>query len=294
MIEAYKSTVSKSNMSPIDIFVVIISNLRLLILGPFISGLIAFGITFLVTPIFTARTTLLPPSQSTLTGANAILGQLGGVMGSGLKTPADQLVAYLESNNLQDKMIETFNLKDRYQQVSAEAARRSLRSHLRVNSDKKTGLINIEVDDYDPKFAAVLANGYVVALGQMMGEISLGEAKGKRETLEKQISEAMEKTYQSPIVKEVIIQTLIREYETTRLQEKKGPAYVTQIDVAFVPERASKPQKALIAVSVSLAVSFILLLYVFIVAAWGQIRSDDENHIKLQNLYTLFKEQIGR
>ena len=44
-----------------DLLEVIAQNLRLLIVGPLVVGLVALGVSFLITPTFTATTTILPP-----------------------------------------------------------------------------------------------------------------------------------------------------------------------------------------------------------------------------------------
>ena len=50
-------------ISLLDLLQVIVDNLRLLVLGPFVCGLAALGISFAVIPTFTAKTQFLPPQQ---------------------------------------------------------------------------------------------------------------------------------------------------------------------------------------------------------------------------------------
>ena len=46
--------------------------------------------------------------------------------------------------------------------------RKTLPKYIRVSSDKKSGLISVEVDDEEPKFAADLANGYAGEITKLL------------------------------------------------------------------------------------------------------------------------------
>ncbi|MBU3542219.1 hypothetical protein ICE94_02900 [Polynucleobacter sp. MWH-Loch1C5] len=289
--------IEEDEISLLDLLQVIVENLKLLILGPLAAGLVALGISFVITPTFTAKTTVIPPSQSQGGGAAALLGQLGGLAGiaggaAGIKTPTDQYIAYLESNTLRDELIEKFKLRERYKQKYQDTTRKVLKENVKITADKKSGLIAIEVSDKDPEFAANLANAYVAALSHMIGEMTLKEARSKRELLEKQITEATQKSYQSPIIREAIIQSLIREYETARLDEKKENPFLAQVDVAEIPELKAKPKKALIAVVTTLAVGFLLLLFVFIRSAWRNAQQDPESSEKLLSIQRVLRQQL--
>jgi uncharacterized protein involved in exopolysaccharide biosynthesis len=288
----------EDEISLLDLATVIVENLKLLILGPLAAGLLALGYSFLITPTFTAKTTMIPPGQSSGSGAAALLGQLGGLGAlaggaAGIKSPVDQYLAYLESNTLRDELIEKFKLRERYEAKYQQSARNALKANVKAVADKKSGLITIEVSDKDPQFAANLANAYVQALSHLIGELALKEAKVKRELLEKQITEATQKTYQSPMIREAVIQSLIREYETARIDERRESPFLAQVDVAEVPELKAKPKKALIAVITTLAVGFLLLLFVFIRKALQNADNDPESKEKINKLKVLFKGQLN-
>ena len=86
-------------ISLLDLALTVAENLRLLILGPLVVGLATLGVSFLITPTFTAVTQIIPPQQQQSAAAAMLqgLGALGGVAGAaaGLKNPADQYVAML-------------------------------------------------------------------------------------------------------------------------------------------------------------------------------------------------------
>lgn len=282
----------------LDILGVIAENLRLLIIGPIVAGLISLVYANMLTPIFTAKTTIIPPGQSTL-GSNptALLGQLGGlgafVGGSGVvKTNSDQYVAYLESNTLSDQLIEQFKLMERYKVRSHEQARQVLKGASKIVIEKKSGLIAIEVSDSDPKFAADLANAYVAALSKMLGKMAIEDAKFRRKLLEQQINEATEKSYRSPFVREAIIQSVVREYETAILDQKKDSPYIQQIDLAEVPEFKSGPKRIKIVTIGALGTGFGLLILVFILYGFRKAEEDPDNKIRIKNILVALRRQL--
>lgn len=285
----------------LDLLTTVVENLKLLVLGSLGAGVLALGISFLITPTFTAKTTMIPPSlansitnaalRSELGGLSlGGMGGLGGLVGA-VKSPGDQYIAYMESNILRDQLIVKYKLQERYDEKYLENTRKVLKKKVKLISDKKTGLITIEVDDHDPKFAADLANDYVDSLSRMIGRMTLAEAKARRELLEQQITEATQKSYQSPTVREGVIQSLIREFESARLDEKRDHPFVVQVDPAQVPELKSSPKKALIAIITTLATFFLLLIFVFVRQALKNAKEDPETRDKLAGLNKLFRQQ---
>lgn len=175
----------------LDMLQVIAENLRLLVLGPLALGLAALGISFLITPTFTATTTFLPPQQQQSTAAAMLqsLGALSGVAGaaSGIKNPADQYVAFAESNSIKDALIERFKLIERYEVEFRDDARKVLLEMSRISAGRKDGLVTIEVDDHDPKFAAELANAHIEELTKLLGRLSVTEAQERRAFYEREL-----------------------------------------------------------------------------------------------------------
>jgi tyrosine-protein kinase Etk/Wzc len=189
-------------ISLLDLLQTIVDNLRLLVLGPLVVGVTALGISFLIPPTYTAKTQFLPPQQQQSAAASmlASLGSLGGLAGAvgGIKNPADQFLAYMKSVTVQDALIDRFKLLDRYEAKTKTDARLSLTSSVRATSGKD-GLISVEVDDKDPKFAADLANAHVEELGKLLGKLATTEAQQRRLFFEKQLTLAKEKLIQSEI-----------------------------------------------------------------------------------------------
>jgi uncharacterized protein involved in exopolysaccharide biosynthesis len=180
-------------ISLLDLLQTVVDNLRLLVIGPLAVGLLALGISFLIPPTFTAKTQFLPPQQQQSTAASmlASLGSLGGLAGAaaGLKNPADQYVAYMKSNAVKDALIDRFNLMERYNAKMRTDARQALEGVTRIASGKD-GLMSVEFDDKDPKFAADLANAHVEELRNVLGKLAVTEAQQRRLFFEKQLLKA--------------------------------------------------------------------------------------------------------
>jgi uncharacterized protein involved in exopolysaccharide biosynthesis len=177
-------------ISLLDIIQVIKENLALLLIGPLVVGLVALGITFLIPPTYTATTVFLPPQQQQ-SSANALLqslGSLGGIAGAatGLKNPNDQFIAFLKSRRIEDKLVERFKLKERYDVELLTDARMDLERRTRISSGKDS-LITVEVDDRDPAFAAELANAHVEELSSLIKLLALTEAQQRRAFFETQL-----------------------------------------------------------------------------------------------------------
>jgi tyrosine-protein kinase Etk/Wzc len=158
----------------------------------------------LLPPIYTARTTLLPPNSQQGGGASAALaalGALGGLAGGlgGAKTPDELYVALLKSDTLQRTLIDRFDLKKRYDVDTYEALRKELPRNIRVSADKKSGLIAVEVDDEEPKFAAELANAHATEITKLLGRLAVSEAQLRRVFFEQQLTETKERLVKAEV-----------------------------------------------------------------------------------------------
>lgn len=124
----------------------------------------------------------------------ASLGGLGGLAGAaaGLKNPADQYLAFLKSNRIQDALIDRFKLQDRYKTKFKTDTRMALTSQVRSVSGKD-GIINLEVDDTDPQFSADLANAHVEELQALLAQMTVTEAQQRRAFFEKQLLQVKDK-----------------------------------------------------------------------------------------------------
>lgn len=165
---------------------------RLLTLGPLAAGLLALAYSFTLTPAFTSTTRILPPQpQGNFAATLNSLGALGGLAGNaaGIKSPVDQYIGFLSSETVQDRIIERFNLRQRFQRDLKEDLRKQLSGAVIAQSGKD-GIIVISATDADPKFAADLANAHVEQLIELINSLAVTEAQQRRAFFQTQLEVA--------------------------------------------------------------------------------------------------------
>jgi capsule polysaccharide export protein KpsE/RkpR len=136
----------------------------------------------------------LPPQQqqSAAAASLASLGALAGIAGGalGVKSPADQYVALMQSVNVSDRIIDRFKLMSVYKADYRQEAYEELSERVRIAIGKKDGLISVAVEDHDPERAAAMANQYVDELRRMTATLALSEAQQRRVFFEKRMAQA--------------------------------------------------------------------------------------------------------
>jgi uncharacterized protein involved in exopolysaccharide biosynthesis len=176
---------------------------RWLVAVAVLAGGAGFFVASMLPEWFSAKTVMLPPQQqqSAATAAVAQLGALAGLAGSigGLKSPADQYVALMESATVGDRIIDQFKLIDVYKVDFRVDARNRLSRSVRISAGKKDGLISIEVDDRDPQRAADIANAYVENLRYLTTKLAVTEAQQRRAFFEQRMKEAKDRLTQAQV-----------------------------------------------------------------------------------------------
>lgn len=159
------------------------------------AAVVSVAVGLLLPKVYTARATMLAPGSQQQGGsaaALAALGSLGGLAGVSSKTPDELYVALLKSDSVDRALDERFKLKDRYEVKNYESLRKVMPTYIRVTSDKKSGLISVDVDDKDPAFAAELANAHAVEITKVLGRLAVSEAQLRRVFFEKQLKDTKE------------------------------------------------------------------------------------------------------
>lgn len=166
------------------------------------AGVIALIVSLLMTPVYTATTTILPPQQgsSSIAAALGSLGTLAGVAGgiTALKNPNDLYVGMLQSQTIADRLIKQFDLRGHYQQETMVGTRKALASVSNINAGKD-GLISVSVDDENSLFAANLANAYITELKKLNQNLAITDAAQRRLFFEKQLERVKEDLAKSEI-----------------------------------------------------------------------------------------------
>ncbi len=165
-------------------------------------GSAALVISLLMTPIFTSTAKIMPPQQQN-SGLAAMMGQLGALAGAagniaGLKNPNDLYVGMLQSQTVADNLIKRFKLKEQFETETMVETRKQLEGISTIAAGKD-GLISVSVDDKDPKFAAALANAYVVELIKLTQTLAVTDAAQQRLFYEKQLLATKDKLTQAEV-----------------------------------------------------------------------------------------------
>jgi len=162
------------------------------------TAVFAIALSLLMPNIYTSKTVFMPPPSDTSL-AGMLMGQMTGLGGGGasgglsaalgLKNPNDIYVGMLQSDTIADHLISRFKLKALYKTDSQVLARKTLESHVKISAGKD-GLIAVEFDDRDAKFAAVMANAYVEELSLLSQNLALTDAAQRNLFFEKQLEGA--------------------------------------------------------------------------------------------------------
>src|SRR5882762_9841898 len=185
-------------VSLLDLLIVLAKHKRIVLGIPFIAGIVAALVSFLLPNVYTGTTKILPPQQSA-SAASALLNQLGGALGGllggagasalGARNPNDLYVGMLKSRTVADNLISRFELGKVYQEEFQSNTRKVLERNATIIAGKE-GIIAIEVEDKDPKRAADLANAYVDELIKLTRILAVTEASQRRLFFENQLLQA--------------------------------------------------------------------------------------------------------
>ena len=159
------------------------------ILGWMAAGLITAMVLIVTTPkLYLARATILAPEQEQ--SSSALLGQIGALSafsGSlGVRTPAELYISLLQTNVVVLDIVDRFQLTKAYNIPDREAAAGMLRKRSKFVASKD-GLIQISVEDQDPRRAATLSSGYAEELFRQNNRIAIGSAAQRRLFFQQQL-----------------------------------------------------------------------------------------------------------
>ena len=178
-------------ISLIDLAIALGQEKKTLFAVPLFTTSVAIVVSLIMTPVFTAKTLMMPPQQQQSSAASALasLGALAGLAGgaAGEKSPDEMYIAFMESESLQNSIIKKMSLQTRYEAKTLTDTRAGLKGAVKITSDKKSGLISIEATDKDPVFAAQLANVYIDELHNLLGRLAVTDAQQRRVFYEDQI-----------------------------------------------------------------------------------------------------------
>lgn len=179
-----------------DLAAAVRQRLLWLTLLPLLCAAATYGLTWLLPPVYTAKTSFMPPQQpgSGLAGTLASLGSLAGLGStSGVRNTGEQYISLMQSVLVTDRLIDRFKLTEVYEAKFRTDARRDLAGNSRMVLGRKDGLVTVEVDDHDKQRAADLANAHVEELRLLLSRLAVTEAQQRRLFFEAQLESAQER-----------------------------------------------------------------------------------------------------
>lgn len=180
----------------------LIKHWRHLTVASIVGATIGYGSSHLVTPMYTAKASFIPPQGSqTSSAANALssLGNFSSLLGAGsmIKSPADQIVSILQSARASNSIIKQFNLTQVYDCKLLEDTRAKLASNVLITANKKDGIIRIEATDSNPERSAQIANAYIEEITRILSQLTISEAKQRRVFFEGLLSKTKQSLIES-------------------------------------------------------------------------------------------------
>lgn len=185
-------------ISLLELLIVLARNRKRIVVATLAGAAAGLVLALLLPNRYTARTSILPPQQSSASTGAAVMGQmaqLGGLSSLaggalGLKNPNDLQVAMLRSQTVEDAMIDRFHLIQLYKVKHRAYAQKKLEKNVDIDSGSKDGVIRISVTDHDPRRAADMANGYVEEFKKFSATLAVTEASRRRLFFEQQLAQA--------------------------------------------------------------------------------------------------------
>ncbi|PXX78430.1 GumC family protein [Rivihabitans pingtungensis] len=181
---------------PLDVILSLLRYKRWLVICPLIAAVIAFAFVSTQLPRYSAMARLLPPKTKPNTAT--MLSQTGSLAGAGVggvlegqKPVVDMYLAILQSRAAAEFMDSNFDLRKRWGVSSIESVYGRLSSMSKI-APSPNGIINIEVEDSDPVWAARLANGYADALQYITQGLAVNEASKRRVFYEQQMNVSLQ------------------------------------------------------------------------------------------------------
>jgi len=157
-----------------------------------VSSVTAALVAGLLSPnIYESETTILTPKEIGGSGLLSALGVagLGQIGGISLTPNRDIIISLLKSRTLAKDLVGELKLQDYYKAGRVDDAIGSLQGATKVSVSKE-GIIQIGVEDVDPKMAAKIANAYVGQLDRMIMQLGAGSAGNQRKFVSEQLAKA--------------------------------------------------------------------------------------------------------
>jgi len=274
---------AEDEISLLDLLQTIVDNLRLLVIGPVVAGLVAYGVTLLIPKTY--------ESTAILKGEQNLASQM---------VTASVLVPVAAKLGYTPKM-------------EADDARDQLKKEIKASYNAKDKLVTLAAQATSPQAAQALANDvlaqvYVQTQPRDSAKQTLQKQLAQLQTREKELTQSaklLERRLEQAMgngVSEVaqgyaqLIGVIEKTQESQIRVEKelKGIDGSDLIQSPTLPTKKIAPKRTLIAITAALAVGFVLLLFVFIRQAMRNASQNEESAQKINALQAAWRKALGR
>ena len=186
----------EDEIDPMELFRVISRRARRIIGITAASAVVALVVSLLLPNYYKAESRILPQEKGGNLAAQ-LMGQGGGLIAlaggaTALTSQGEMFLSMMKSRTVLDRVVDRFELMKLYKGKYREDARKNLVGYLKVQEDRKSGIITLTVEDRDPKRAADMANAFVEELKSLAGGLAISEAGQRRMFFEEQIRHTKE------------------------------------------------------------------------------------------------------
>lgn len=273
----------EDEISLLDLLQTIVDNLRLLVMGPLLAGLLAFGVTLLIPKTY----------EST-----AIL--------KGEQNHASQMLTASVLDSVAAKLGYT-------PKMEADDARDQLKKEIKASYNAKDKLVTLTTQATSPQAAQALAND-VLAQVYLQTQPRDSAKQGLQKQLAQLQNREKELTQSAKLLERRLEQVtgngvsevaqgyaqLIGVIEKTQENQIKVEKELKGIDSSdlvqspTLPTKKIAPKRSLITLAAALAIGFALLLFVFIRQALHNARQNAESAKKLNALQAAWRKALGK
>jgi uncharacterized protein involved in exopolysaccharide biosynthesis len=286
----------------LDLLLVLLKRKRLIVGPVFFAGVIAIGVSLLMTNVYRSEATILPREEekSTSSVVSSALGGLGATvaseLGLGGSGSLEKLEVVVRSRYLAQRVIEKYDLMpvlfpDKWDQETKkwktkkwfglvdsepptlqDGIKRLTEDLLNVTVDSKKGTLKVAFEHEEPLKAKNVVEHLLAQTSETMREVVLRDAAENM----KFFAEQLERTTDS-LLRAKIYDMLAREIEKdtfARAQQYYG-FYVP--DPPFVPDlnKKAKPQRALICLLSVIVAFFVAIFLAFFLEYIDRLKRDD-------------------
>lgn len=279
----FHDSVPDDEISLLDLLATVTENLRLLIAGPLVVGLLALGIAFVLPQTFESRSVLRLDEKTTAALAS-----------DDLLAPLLPLALWIDNNAprtvqlqaLREHIQPSFNKKDGTLSVtvSAPSAEQAQRLHLAAIEELRKQLQPKGKELDQLKARRVVAQA---TLSELNGVLPILSASISRNNSD---SEASSRAYSLLLQQRQGAQQTLQEIDNAL--EPFGDEAFAQMP--SLPDKPVKPKKGLIAVLATLAAGFVLLLFVFVRQALSNAAHNPQDAQRLEAIRVNIAKSLGK